>query len=135
MCKQLSRSILFSFRCASSCLGCFCLCFTVSELFFCKHKKKFLNSNCLGSFTTKCFFSIFGILFVMFIQFIRVNKTPFMYIDRILPFTTFISRNKHNKNKWLRLRWLKAEVAEAETETSHITSTMLYIYTRWTTFS
>ena len=34
----------------------------------------------------------------MFIQFIRVNKTPFVYIDRILPFTTFISRNKYNKN-------------------------------------
>ena len=26
MCKQLSRSILFTFRCASSCLGRFCLC-------------------------------------------------------------------------------------------------------------
>ena len=34
----------------------------------------------------------------MFIQFIRVNKTPFMYIVCILPFTTFIWRNKHNKN-------------------------------------
>ena len=45
----------------------------------------------------------------MFIHFIRVNKTPFMYIDRILPFTTFISRNKHNKKHfvWLRLYWLR----------------------------
>ena len=88
MCKQLSRSILFSFRCASSFLGRFCLHFTVLEVFyyclgtfFCKHKKKFYY---------RVFFTIFGILFVMFIQFIRVNKTPFMYIDCILPFTTFI---------------------------------------------
>ena len=56
---------------------------------------------------------------MMFIQFIRVNKTPFMYIDHIWPFTTFISRNKHNKNIRLRLYWLRLRVAEAEVQTSH----------------
>ena len=30
-----------------------------------------------------------------------------MYIDHIWPFTTFISRNKHNKNIRLRLYWLR----------------------------
>ena len=55
----------------------------------------------------------------MFIQFIRVNKTPFMYIDRILPFTTFISRNKHKKNIRLRLYWLRLRVAEAEVQKYH----------------
>ena len=30
-----------------------------------------------------------------------------MYIDRIWPFTTFISRNKHKKNIRLRLYWLR----------------------------
>ena len=43
----------------------------------------------------------------MFIHFIRVNKTPFMYTDCIWPFTTFILRNKHNKNIRLRLYWLR----------------------------
>ena len=43
-----------------------------------------------------------------------------MYIDRIWPFTTFISRNKHNKNIRLRLYWLRLRVAEAEVQTSHI---------------
>ena len=42
-----------------------------------------------------------------------------MYIDRIWPFTTFISRNKHNKNIRLRLYWLRLRVAEAEVQTSH----------------
>ena len=41
-----------------------------------------------------------------------------MYIDRIWPFTTFISRNKHNKNIRLRLYWLRLRVAEAEVQTS-----------------
>ena len=43
-----------------------------------------------------------------------------MYIDHIWPFTTFISRNKHNKNIRLRLYWLRLRVAEAEVQTSHI---------------
>ena len=43
-----------------------------------------------------------------------------MYIDRIWPFTTFISRNKHNKNIRLRLYWLRLRVAEAEVQTSHL---------------
>ena len=43
-----------------------------------------------------------------------------MYIDRIWPFTTFISRNKHNKNIRLRLYWLRLRVAEAEVQTSHV---------------
>ena len=30
-----------------------------------------------------------------------------MYRDHIWPFTTFISRNKHNKNIRLRLYWLR----------------------------
>ena len=42
-----------------------------------------------------------------------------MYIDHIWPFTTFISRNKHNKNIRLRLYWLRLRVAEAEVQTSH----------------
>ena len=42
-----------------------------------------------------------------------------MYIDRIWPFTTFISRNKHQKNIRLRLYWLRLRVAEAEVQTSH----------------
>ena len=42
-----------------------------------------------------------------------------MYIDRIWPFTTFISRNKRNKNIRLRLYWLRLRVAEAEVQTSH----------------
>ena len=42
-----------------------------------------------------------------------------MYIDRIWPFTTFISRNKHKKNIRLRLYWLRLRVAEAEVQTSH----------------
>ena len=42
-----------------------------------------------------------------------------MYIDRIWPFSTFISRNKHNKNIRLRLYWLRLRVAEAEVQTSH----------------
>ena len=42
-----------------------------------------------------------------------------MYIDRIWPFTTFISRNKHNKNIRLRLYWLRLRVVEAEVQTSH----------------
>ena len=41
-----------------------------------------------------------------------------MYIDHIWPFTTFISRNKHNKNIRLRLYWLRLRVAEAEVQTS-----------------
>ena len=44
-----------------------------------------------------------------------------MYIDRIWPFTTFISRNKHNKNIRLRLYWLRLRVAEAEVQTSQQT--------------
>ena len=59
---------------------------------------------------------------MMFIQFITVNKTPFMYIDCILSFTTFISRNKHNKNIRLRLYWLRLRVAEAEVQKSHVDS-------------
>ena len=43
-----------------------------------------------------------------------------MYIDHIWPFTTFISRNKHNKNIRLRLYWLRLRVAEAEVQTSHL---------------
>ena len=43
-----------------------------------------------------------------------------MYIDRIWPFTTFISRNKHKKNIRLRLYWLRLRVAEAEVQTSHV---------------
>ena len=43
-----------------------------------------------------------------------------MYIDHIWPFTTFISRNKHNKNIRLRLYWLRLRVAEAEVQTSHV---------------
>ena len=43
-----------------------------------------------------------------------------MYIDRIWPFTTFISRNKHKKNIRLRLYWLRLRVAEAEVQTSHL---------------
>ena len=42
-----------------------------------------------------------------------------MYIDCIWPFTTFISRNKHNKSIRLRLYWLRLRVAEAEVQTSH----------------
>ena len=42
-----------------------------------------------------------------------------MYIDHIWPFTTFISRNKHNKNIRLRLYWLRLRMAEAEVQTSH----------------
>ena len=42
-----------------------------------------------------------------------------MYIDRIWPFTTFISRNKHKKNIRLRFYWLRLRVAEAEVQTSH----------------
>ena len=42
-----------------------------------------------------------------------------MYIDRIWPFTTFISRNKHNKNIRLRLYWLRLRVAEAQVQASH----------------
>ena len=42
-----------------------------------------------------------------------------MYIDHIWPFTTFISRKKHNKNIRLRLYWLRLRVAEAEVQTSH----------------
>ena len=42
-----------------------------------------------------------------------------MYIDCIWPFTTFISRNKPNKNIRLRLYWLRLRVAEAEVQTSH----------------
>ena len=43
-----------------------------------------------------------------------------MYIDCIWPFTTFISRNKHNKNIRLRLYWLRLTVAEAEVQTSKL---------------
>ena len=46
-----------------------------------------------------------------------------MYIDRIWPFTTFISRNKHKKNIRLRLYWLRLRVAEAEVQTSHFPTT------------
>ena len=55
-----------------------------------------------------------------------------MYIDRIWPFTTFISRNKHNKNIRLRLYWLRLRVAEAEVQTSQQTmlkSSQLFIAT------
>ena len=45
-----------------------------------------------------------------------------MYIDCIWPFTTFISRNKHNKNIRPRLYWLRLRVAEAEVQTSHLYS-------------
>ena len=48
----------------------------------------------------------------MFIQFIRVNITPFMCIDHILPFTTFISRNKQIKTFCL----AEALLAEAEVQ-------------------
>ena len=42
-----------------------------------------------------------------------------MYIDRIWPFATFLSRNKHKKNIRLMLYWLRLRVAEAEVQTSH----------------
>ena len=51
-----------------------------------------------------------------------------MYIDRIWPFTTFISRNKHNKNIRLRLYWLRLRVAEAEVQTSHSFSSFLILF-------
>ena len=54
-----------------------------------------------------------------------------MYIDRIWPFTTFISRNKHKKNIRLRLYWLRLRVAEAEVQTSHDISQQLLIGNLW----
>ena len=50
-----------------------------------------------------------------------------MYIDHIWPFTTFISRNKHNKNIRLRLYWLRLRVAEAEVQTSHDMGVVLIV--------
>ena len=49
-------------------------------------------------------------------------KRHSLYIHTIWCFSRFISRNKQNINKWLRLRWLRQRLAEAETETSHVSS-------------
>ena len=115
MCKQLSRSILFTFYHFGSILLPFWNFF-------------FVNTGTSSETVTvsevllpSIFFTIFGILFVMFIQFIRVNKNTFYVYrpDCIWPFTTFISRNKHKKNIRLRLYWLRLRVAEAEVQTSH----------------
>ena len=54
-------------------------------------------------------------------------KRHSLYIHPIWCFSSFISRNKQNKNKWLRLRWLRQRLAEAETETSHSFLTLPHI--------
>ena len=58
-----------------------------------------------------------------------------MYIDRIWPFTTFISRNKHKKNIRLRLYWLRLRVAEAEVQTSHTQTRVAQIRSSTESFS
>ena len=101
MCKQLSRSLLFTFYRFGSILLPFW------NFFFCKHRKKFWNGNRFGSFTTEYFLPYLEYYLWCLSSLLQSIKTPFMYIDHIWPFTTFISRNKHNKNIRLRLYWLR----------------------------
>ena len=110
MCKQLSRSILFTFYCFGSIL------LPVRNFFFVKPDK---IPKRFGTFTTEYFLPYLEYCFSCLPSLLESIKTPFMYIDRIWPFTTFISRNKHNKNIRLRLYWLRLRVAEAEVQTSH----------------
>ena len=59
----------------------------------------------------------------MFCSLVLLIKTINTFVICIWGYISFISRNiDKKKNKWLRLRWLRQRLAEAETETSHVTS-------------
>ena len=56
----------------------------------------------------------------MFCSLVLLIKTINTFVICIWGYISFISRNIDKKNKWLRLRWLRQRLAEAETETSHV---------------
>ena len=60
----------------------------------------------------------------MFCSLVLLIKTINTFVICIWGYISFISRNIDIKNKWLRLRWLRQRLAEAETETSHLKDTV-----------
>ena len=78
------------------------------------------NANRFGKKIADDVFPYLEVSWWLLLLLFKSIKRHSLYIHPIWCFSSFISRNKQNKNKWLRLRWLRQRLAEAETETSHL---------------
>ena len=110
---QLCRSKLLTFYCFGS-------IFIPFWKFYDVNNQEYLrNADCFRKKIADDVFPYLEVSWWLLLLLFKSIKRHSLYIHPIWCFSSFISRNKQNKNKWLRLRWLRQRLAEAETETSH----------------